>query len=338
MPGRRWLFWIEALPVAAHRPWFGYGVAILASWSAVWVRWLTGLPLGTSFPFITFVPAVVLTAFFLGVRPGALAGILSWFLARYYFMDPRLSFTLTREAGVGIIFYGLMIAIDLAIIHLMQSANRSLSAQREEAARQTAMRELMFRELQHRVSNKLQIVASLLTLQKRQVADRDAQKALDEAARRVGMIGRISRALYDPDHRGLGVEAFLDQVGRDIIEAAGASAVTLDIAVEPGIAFTDDSGVPIALIIAETISNALEHGFASSGQGTIAIRVTRAPEGGLMVTVRDDGVGIAPEFDVSAASSLGLRIATTLAQQLGGSFALRAAGDRGAIAELRVAG
>jgi two-component sensor histidine kinase len=59
-------------------------------------------------------------------------------------------------------------------------------------------RELLFRELQHRVSNNLQVAAGLLTMQKRQLTDVSEKTALDEAAGRLALIGRISRQLYDP--------------------------------------------------------------------------------------------------------------------------------------------
>lgn len=78
------------------------------------------------------------------------------------------------------------------------------------SARLAATRELLFRELQHRVSNNLQMVAALLTVQRRKIADPEAKLALDEASRRLGVIGRISRQLYDPTGAGKDLPAFLD--------------------------------------------------------------------------------------------------------------------------------
>lgn len=331
-----WLGKIERLPIATQRPWIGYAVAILACWVAVVVRWVVGGPLIAGYPFITFVPAVVLTAFFFGPRPGIFAGVLSWFAARYYFIMPVHSFVLTPPVIASIPFYAAIVAVDIAIIHFMQRANHELREQRETSLKHTELREIMFSELQHRVSNKLQIVASLLTLQKRRVIDPDAQKALEDAALRVGMIGRISRALHDPERGGLGVGAFIEQVGRDIVETAGAHDVRLIVHAEPDAELSDDSGVPIALIVAETISNALEHGFQSRGAGEIRIDVRRVGESELLLTIADDGVGIAPGFDSATSSSLGLKIANTLARQLKGSFALRPGQHGGTVAELRV--
>jgi two-component sensor histidine kinase len=297
------------------------------------LRYAASLPSG--YPFVTFFPVIILTAFFFGTRPGIVAAILSWLLARYLFMEP--AYFLGFQTGIipAAILFAIVVGVDLIIIHLMQRANRLLREQREVAQRRHEIGDAMFHELQHRVSNKLQIIASLLTLQKRTIADPDAKKALEDAALRVGMIGRISRALHDPDRAGLGVTAFLEQVGRDIIETSGAPNVRFSVGAEPGIEFSSDAGVPIALILAETISNALEHGFASGGNGEIAITVSRVEGRGVGIIVRDDGLGVAPDFDAANSPSLGLRIATTLARQLGGTYILRP-GDRGAIAELHV--
>ncbi|CAN5262879.1 sensor histidine kinase [soil metagenome] len=332
----RWLEWIERLPVAADRPLAGYGFALGATGLGALVRVAAGLPQG--YPFVSFFPAIILTAFIFGTRPGLFAGLLSWLTARYFFMEPVHSLGFAPGIMSVAILFAVVVGVDLIIIHLMQRANRLLREQREISVRRHEIRDAMFHELQHRVSNKLQIIASLLTLQKRAITDPDAQKALEDAAVRVGMIGRISRALHDPDRAGLGVAAFLDQVGRDIIAQSGAPNIEFGVEAEPGIEFASDAGVPIALILAETISNALEHGFASRGNGVIAIKVTSVEGQGLAIVVSDNGLGVAHDFDAAGSRSLGLRIATTLARQLGGTYVLRPGEPRGAVAVLEVPG
>ncbi|MET0241770.1 MAG: DUF4118 domain-containing protein [Sphingobium sp.] len=321
--------------MATDRPLIGYMAAVAACVIAIVFRQAAEAYLPHGYPFVTFFPAVILTAFLFGTGPGIAAAALSWLGARYFFVEPIHSLGFAPGVLGACIFFTLVVGVDLLIIHLMQRANRLVLAQREQSLRRTELRDAMFQELQHRVSNKLQIIASLLTLQRRTVVDPDAQKALDEAAMRVGMIGRISRALHDPDRQGLGVAAFLEEVGRDIIEASGAPNVRLVIEAEQGIDFASESGVPIALIIAETISNALEHGFRSSGNGTITIGVRRGEGRTLIIVVTDDGCGLAGDFDAGRSSSLGLRIAVTLARQLNGTYALKP-GPSGTVARLEV--
>lgn len=331
----RWLEWMESLPVATDRPVVGYAFALLVCAGALLLRLAVQAYLPSGYPFVAFFPVVILTAFLFGARPGLFAAVLSWLSARWFFIPPVRSLGFGDGVWAAFLFYALVVLVDIAIIHLVQRANRLLREQRETTLRRTEMREVMFRELQHRVSNKLQIIASLLTVQKRAVSDPAAQKALEAAAQRVGMIGRISRALHDPDRGGLGVVAFLEQVGRDIIEASGAPNVALTVEADEGVEFAGSAGVPIALIIAETISNALEHGFRSRGNGHIRIRVERREGQQLLVTVADDGRGVEPDFDAAGSPSLGLRIATALARQLGGTYSV-VPGNPGAIARLEV--
>jgi two-component sensor histidine kinase len=331
----RWLEWIEWLPVAKERPWIGYGFAVLACTVAALLRAATGDFLPAGYPFVTFFPAVILSTFLFGAGPGFAAGLVAWIMARYLFVEPYGSLGFGPGVTVACLFFWLVVLTDIAIIYLFQRANRLLRAQRELSVRRHEMLDTMFRELQHRVSNKLQIIASLLTLQRRAVVDPDAQKALEDAALRVGMIGRISRALYDPERGGLGVGAFLQQVGHDIVEQSGAPNVRLTVEAESGIEFAGDAGVPIALIFAETISNTLEHGFHSCGNGSIDIDIRRGEGGSLLLLIRDDGVGVEPDFDAAHSSSLGLKIATTLARQLNGSYVLRSDAE-GTLARLEV--
>lgn len=332
----RWMKPVENLPLSRDRPLIGYAAAVVACGLGLGLRSLVGGVLGHAYPFITFFPLVVMTAFLFGWAPAIFAGVLSWLTVRYFIILPIHSLEMTPRAAVSAVLYGLIVVIQIAIIHAFQLATRELREQREMSRLRSERREVMFHELQHRISNKLQIIASLLSLQRRMVADADAKKALDDAALRVGMIGRISRALHDPDRRGLGVAAFLEQVGDDIIAASGARDVVLRVDADPGVEFADDAGVPIALIICETISNALEHGFHSARPGTITISVQRCGQDGIVVTVADDGCGIAVDFDADNAKSLGIRIATTLARQLDGDYSVRRAPAGGTIAQLRI--
>lgn len=331
----RWLEWMERLPVARGRPLLGYIFAGLAAGTALLVRMAAEAHLPIGYPFATFFPAVILTSFLFGTGPGLAAGILSWLAARYWFITPVGSFGFSPGVAGAALLFWLVVLVDIGIIYLVQRANRLLRLQRELSVRRGEMREAMFQELQHRVSNKLQIIASLLTLQRRTVVDPDAQKALEDAALRVGMIGRISRALHDPDRAGLGIAAFLEQVGRDIIEQSGAPNVRLTVDAQPGLEFASDAGVPIALILAETISNALEHGLRSRGNGVIQISVQQGSNRTLVIVVRDDGQGLAPGFDVASSPSLGLKIAVTLARQLNGTYLLTSGAD-GTTARLEV--
>ncbi|TXC72882.1 DUF4118 domain-containing protein [Sphingomonas ginsenosidivorax] len=312
--------WIERLPIARERPVIGM-VATLAIVAAAWLLRTVADPLlPPGFPYVTFFPAVIITSFLFGVRLGSLSALLCGLVAWYFFIPPARGFVLTQGAGFALAFYVLVVATDLALVHWMQVANSRLARERETNRILANTREMLFRELQHRVSNNLQVAAGLLVMQKRQLNDVDAKAALDEAGTRLALIGRISRQIYDPSGTAQPLVPFLDELCRSVVDASGRCDVTLSVSGDDRIRLQPDAAVPTALIVAEAVANAIEHGLANERAGLIGVEVWRDPTGALEITIRDDGHGLPVDFEMDAGTSLGLRIATTLARGQSGRF------------------
>ncbi|GGE71692.1 sensor histidine kinase [Sphingomonas prati] len=324
--------WVERFPVARDRPILG-GVATVAIVAAAWALRIVADPLlPPGFPYVTFFPAVIVTSFVFGVRLGAVSAIICGLLAWFFFIPPIHAFIITQQAGIALAFYVFVVATDLSLVHWMQTANRQLARERETNRALADTRELLFRELQHRVSNNLQVAAALLSMQKRQLADPGAKAALNEASARLALIGRISRQLYDPSGAAQPVVPFLAELCRDVVEASGRSDIALDVAGDVDLRLQPDAAVPTALIVAEAVANAVEHGFAAERAGRIEIMVGRGPDGSLTILVQDDGHGLPADFRADNTTSLGLQIATTLARGQSGSFRLHS--DTGTTATL----
>jgi two-component sensor histidine kinase len=321
---------LERLPLQAKRPWLGAAAALGAAVLATLFRFV--LPLDDGYPFVTFLPAVIVIAFLFGARSGALALVASAASAIYFFVPHRFSFLIAPTSWFAIAFFVLTCGLIIFLIHWMQAAHRRLSEERRRSAALADNRELLFRELQHRVSNNLQVVAALLALQKRHIADEDARAALDEASRRLGLIGRIHRQLYDPSGERIGMVPFLKQLAADVIDSAGAGGVALEFEMGEALDLQADAAIPVALIVSEAISNAVEHGFRDREGGTIRLSMARTAAGGVALEIADDGRGLPDGFEPEASASLGLRIAATLARQLGGRFEMVNA--NGALARL----
>lgn len=313
---------LARLPLARSRPWIGYGVAVLLTLVAWEARYAIGDGLPPGFPYLTFFPAVILTAFFFGLGPGVLASILSGLAAWYFFIPPFGSFALDFSSAIALAFYVFIVAVDISLVHWMQQANASLIVERRRSLDLAENRELLFKELQHRVGNNLQMVAALIALHKRRLTDEDARLALNEASRRIGIVGRIQRKLYQPRGEQLGLAAYIDEVCRDVIEAGGCERIDYRFSATVDALLPPDKAIPTALVVAESFSNAVEHAYGVDGRGVVEVSIEPSPKG-VAIILADNGVGLPEGFDLQSADSLGLRIARTLARSIGGTFSLQ---------------
>jgi two-component sensor histidine kinase len=290
------------------------------------VRYGLDVWLPAGLPFITFFPAVILTSFFAGTWPAVLVAVLSILAAWYFFLPPLQSFAVSSAEILALVFFITVVALMIILVHSLNVAIDRLRAEREKANTLAQQRETMFAELQHRISNNLQLVAALLNLDIARVTDQSAKKALTEATTRLAMIGKLHRQLYDPEGADIDFGVFLKTLCDDIIKAWGTPNVdchvkSIEMTVPPA------QSIPIALIATELMTNALEHGLNGRSSGTINVDFRRDGANAIVLEVADDGNGLPPGFDVAAKKSLGLKIVHTLTQQLSGRFEMQ--GGRG---------
>ena len=318
--GKWGLRMIDRLPLVVRAPVALAGTLGIVA-ASLWIRILAEAALPPGVPFISFFPAVILVAVLFGVRYGILAAILCGLAAWHYFLParPEVAFDPAPIAALG--FYAIVAAFVIAIIYWLQRANEHLAVERERNAQLARTRGLLFDELQHRISNNLQAVAGLLALQRRRLVDPQAVQALAEASQRVALVGRISRRLYDNDGTGKGLAAFLTALLDDVVEANGRTDIMRSVDCPNDIRLTTEQALPVALVIAEAIANAIEHGLADHPAPRIEVEVVRDVRG-ISIAVTDNGGTLPKDFDAAASDSLGLSIATMLARQSGGSFEL----------------
>jgi PAS domain S-box-containing protein len=207
-------------------------------------------------------------------------------------------------------------------VQAIQSVGRDITEQHQaqEGLRAAlAEREILLKEVYHRVKNNLQMVQSLLSLQQRGLTDPLAQQALQDSARRVRAMAMVHEKLYQGGNLGsVPLRDYTADLLRQIDEATGASrqgvtlrAEVLDLACQP------DSAIPYGLILSELVTNAMEHAFGDRATGRVQIVLALAGEVPVL-SVSDDGLGLPAGFDISAPASMGLQLASALATQLGG--------------------
>jgi two-component sensor histidine kinase len=270
-------------------------------------------------PFITLFPAILVAALIGGLRVGLVVAVLSFFSGWYFFLPPARSWAIRDgDTLVTLIFFWITAGIQLYVIEALNRAVDGLSSERDRA-------DVLFRELQHRVTNNMSFIASLLRLQRKQVQARPdtALAVFDQAQARLETMARIHRRLYDPQSADLPLSAYLEGLVKDILEAAGAKNIACTVEAAP-VKFDLARLVTLSLLINELVTNAVKHGLAGRDSGTISVRLQHEADS-YVLTVADNGKGMAQE-PAGSEASLGLTIIRSLAAQLGGEASWAAIG------------
>lgn len=206
-----------------------------------------------------------------------------------------------------------------ATVNELRAKNEEIEALVAMVSHDLSEKEVLLREVYHRVKNNLQVVQSLLKMGARTLRSNDGRQAIETAVERVHVMAMVHEHLYQmPDLAGLTLSGYL----RDVVEGAIASnsenpdRIRLQLEVDE-IPVPLDSAIPLGLLANELVSNCLKHGIAHGGHGEISIVARKVP-GAVRFVVRDDGPGLPENFDVTKCTSMGLKLAANLTLQLGG--------------------
>ncbi|WP_084368690.1 HWE histidine kinase domain-containing protein [Rhizobium sp. RU36D] len=242
-----------------------YSLAIFAI-ALVSRLWLDPYMLA-GFPYVTFFPAVVITGFVFGVRQGILVAFLSFFASWYYFIPPYHSLEPTFGALLAMSLYLFVVITDLLLIFLVMKAYRAESEARAENQRMADEREVMARELDHRLKNIFAAMNAVINLSvKHASSPEDLAKGLRE---RLSAMGRSNLLL-----RGLGEdeEATLEAVIVQALEPFGLVG-TARLSLEgPKTAVSGQAVIILSLILHELGTNAAKYGALSVPDGTVSVR------------------------------------------------------------------
>ncbi len=213
--------------------------------------------------------------------------------------------------------------------------------QAETLAGNLREKEALLKEIHHRVKNNLQIVSSLLNLQRPEVTDPAVRAFVDDSRNRIRSIALLHETLYQGENLArIDFPKYVRSLTAHLQRALGgaAGAVTLDVEVGE-VRVGIDQAIPCGLIINELVSNAFKYAFPEGRAGTIRVRVTsqESTDGPAWtdLTVADDGVGMSAPFEARTSASLGLRLVHDLTAQLGGRIVLSSTPEGGTTVEIR---
>jgi len=183
-------------------------------------------------------------------------------------------------------------------------------------------KEVLLKEIHHRVKNNLQVISSLLSLQAKQITDKDAQVAFEESRRRIRTMAIVHEELYRS--RNIADINLAEQLARltdELMRSLGREGVHAVVDAEP-VFLQIDKAIPCGLIVNELVTNAYKHAFPGQRSGTVTVRLRRKDETMLELSVHDDGVGFPPDKDFRNVPSMGMVLVNALTQQLSGTLTL----------------
>lgn len=183
-------------------------------------------------------------------------------------------------------------------------------------------KEILLREIHHRVKNNMQILSSLLRLQRRRVDHALVRGALYDSELRIRSMSLIHEKLYQSESLScVEMNGYVDTLCRELMRMEGGSRprkLALDISdVNLGL----DTALPCGLIINELVSNSLKYAFPDESDGTVSVSMRHVENSEFELTVSDNGIGMKKAPDLVNSKSLGLRLVGMLVEQLHGNVA-----------------
>ena len=211
----------------------------------------------------------------------------------------------------------------------------SLAKKTERAVRTSLQeKEVLLKEIHHRVKNNLQVISSLLKLHAEKVDNAETRAAFQDSQGRVRSIALLHENLYRSKNLGnVDVDEYTRTLVDTLARANRRGSLDIEVGVDD-IQLDVDNAVPYGLILNELVTNALKHAFApDTPAAKLRVELRRRGEF-LELTVSDNGRGMNPDFDVSQAKGLGMQLVRSLSRQLGAKMTF-AGGANGTTATLR---
>ncbi len=192
---------------------------------------------------------------------------------------------------------------------------------KHELQRSLQEKELLLKEVHHRVKNNLQIISSLLNLQRGRISEKDSTDVLRESQCRIQAMALLHELLYRKgDLSQVSFGSYLQELSDQLLRSFGMSRrVSLRLKTE-NVTLDIDKAVPCGLIVNELITNSLQHAFPGERSGVLTIQFSSSISGECILEVMDNGVGLSKDIDRSSRDSLGMRLIQSLVRQIDGKL------------------
>jgi two-component sensor histidine kinase len=212
----------------------------------------------------------------------------------------------------------------VAIVHDITERKRA----EEQLKTSLKEKEVLLKEIHHRVKNNLQIISSLLKLQSEYIQDEQMLRMFRESQNRVKSMALIHEKLYQSkDLVKLDLVEYIRNLAAYLFRSYGVDSYAISLQIEvDNVSLGIDTAIPCGLIINELVSNSLKHAFPASREGEIRIAFRSGRDNQFTLIVSDNGAGLPRDLDFLKTESLGLQLVNMLVHQLEGAIELDRSG------------
>jgi two-component sensor histidine kinase len=222
-------------------------------------------------------------------------------------------------------------AIAIENARLYEAAQQEITERKraeEQIKASLKEKEVLLKEIHHRVKNNLQVISSLLYLQSKDVKDREALEMFQESQYRVRSMALVHERLYQSkDLAKVDLAEYARSLANYLFRSYGVNSNIIELKINVDDVFLGiDTAVPCGLIINELVSNSLKHAFPDGREGEIRIELWSNHDSQFTLMVSDNGVGFPKDLDFRDTQSLGLQLVNTLVDQLEGTIKLDRSG------------
>ncbi|MGA3160816.1 MAG: histidine kinase dimerization/phosphoacceptor domain -containing protein [Terracidiphilus sp.] len=199
-----------------------------------------------------------------------------------------------------------------------------VTAPHEHAERMEASlkeKEVLLGEIHHRVKNNLQVIQSLLRMRARLLPEGEARAAMESTVQRIYAMALAHEHLYQrEDLARLSLSDYLHDLFEGVVASSAAQPDQIQLHLDAEeFSLSLELAIPFGLMVNELIANCFKHGFPEGRRGTVTLSIHRV-NGAVHLIVGDDGIGLPQRFDLDTCPSMGLKLAASLAHQLGGTL------------------
>jgi len=225
---------------------------------------------------------------------------------------PKNILNLSRKTAIEAFIYQASVAL-----HKWHAENKVAASLKEK--------DILLREIHHRVKNNLQIISSLLRLQSRKIEDNSLQEIFQVSQQRIRSIALIHENLYLSDDLGqIDFSKYIHNLTSHLSSINAADAKGINFKISTDNIFLDiNRAIPCGLLLNELITNALKYAFPEETKGEIKIDLERHKQNKLRLSIADNGIGFPKGLDFRKTESLGLQLVNSLISQLNGTIKMQ---------------